>query len=150
MMKSSVLAVTAIMLGAGLTGCATVTRGTDTKFSVLTTPTGAAVTTSTGFSCSPTPCGMKMPRKDSFDVTITRAGYAPATQHIRSSVGGGGAAGMAGNILLGGVIGMAVDGSNGAMNDLSPNPLILTLAPLSPAGAPATASQSPIATPSPD
>jgi hypothetical protein len=34
---------------------------------------------------------------------------------------------MAGNLLLGGIIGMAVDGTNGSMNDLTPNPMDVKL-----------------------
>ncbi len=34
---------------------------------------------------------------------------------------------MAGNIVAGGVIGMVVDGTSGAMNDLLPNPMDVTL-----------------------
>jgi hypothetical protein len=126
-MKSIVFGASAIVLAAGLTGCATVTRGTTTTFNVTSTPPGAAVKTSTGFSCPSTPCGMKVPRKNEFDVTVSKAGYVSKTQHVRSAVAGGGAAGMAGNLLLGGVIGMAVDGTNGSMNDLTPNPMNVSL-----------------------
>jgi hypothetical protein len=34
---------------------------------------------------------------------------------------------MAGNVILGGVIGAVADASSGAMNDLVPNPLNVTL-----------------------
>jgi hypothetical protein len=34
---------------------------------------------------------------------------------------------MAGNVIFGGVIGAVVDGSSGAMNDLTPNPLVVIL-----------------------
>jgi len=141
-MKVLVYIASSLALASSLGGCATVTRGTTTQFNVTSTPPGAAVTTSTGFSCSPTPCGMKVPRKDGFDVTVTKTGYTPKTLHVRSVVAGGGAAGMAGNIILGGVIGMAVDGTDGAMNDLTPNPLDITLEPEAAAqAAPAPASQ---------
>ena len=40
---------------------------------------------------------------------------------------------MAGNILFGGLIGAAVDAGSGAMYDLKPNPVEVTLMPL-PAG----------------
>jgi hypothetical protein len=95
------------------------------------------VKTSTGFTCGPTPCQIKLPRKTPFDATITLTGYEPQTVHVRSEVGGGGAAGMAGNVIAGGLIGMAVDGSDGAMNDLKPNPLTITLQPVTTSAAPA-------------
>lgn len=131
-MKLTTAATAAVLLAVGLSGCATVTRGTSTKFNVQTTPPGAGVKTSTGFTCSPTPCGIKMPRKDAFEVTVSKEGFIPVTQHVRSVVGGGGAAGMAGNVIAGGVIGMVVDGSDGAMNDLVPNPMVVNLVPLPP------------------
>ncbi len=37
---------------------------------------------------------------------------------------------MAGNILFGGLIGVAVDSSTGATNDLVPNPIEVKLAPI--------------------
>lgn len=128
-MKSFIYAAAALGLAASVGGCATVTRGTTTKFTVTSTPPGAAVKTSTGFTCAATPCSMKMPRKESFDVTATLDGYAAKTLHVRSGVAGAGAAGMAGNLVLGGVIGMAVDGTSGAMDDLTPNPLHFDLGP---------------------
>jgi hypothetical protein len=120
-------ALLCVLLAGAASGCATVTRGTTEQFRVTSTPPGASVKTSTGFSCDATPCSMKMPRKAEFDVTVSKVGYASKTQHVRSVVGGGGAAGMAGNVVLGGVIGMVVDGSDGSMNDLKPNPLDVKL-----------------------
>jgi hypothetical protein len=148
-MKVLAYIASTVALAAGLGGCATVTRGTTTQFTVTSTPPGAAVKTSAGFSCAPTPCSMKLPRKSAFDVTVSKTGYLPKTQHVRSAVAGGGAAGMAGNLLLGGVIGMAVDGTDGSMNNLTPNPLDVTLEPEATAQAtPVPATQT--ASPAPD
>ena len=149
-MKTLAFAVSATVLVAGLGGCATVTRGTTTQFKVSSTPPGAAVTTSNGFACDATPCSIKVPRKDSFDVTVTKTGYAAKTLHVRSAVAAGGMAGMVGNAVLGGFIGMAVDGTNGSMNDLTPNPMDVTLdsASTSPADAP-PAPAAPMAAPEP-
>ena len=76
-MRAIVYVAAAVGLAASLGGCATVTRGTTTDFSVSSTPPGAAVKTSMGFSCDATPCSMKMPRKNEFDVTSPKAGYRP-------------------------------------------------------------------------
>ena len=57
------------------------------------------------------------------------AGYKPQTVTVHTEVSGGGAVGMAGNVVLGGVLGMAVDASDGSMNDFKPNPLKVTLDP---------------------
>ena len=128
-MKAIIYAASVLAFAASLGGCATVTRGTTTQFTVNSTPPGAAVKTSTGFSCAATPCSMKMPRKTAFDVTLTKAGFATQTVHITSAVAGGGAAGFAGNLVAGSIVGMIVDGSSGAMDDLTPNPLAVTLNP---------------------
>lgn len=120
-----------------LSACATVTRGTSQQFTVESTPPGASVNTTSGFSCVATPCTFRMPRKDSFSVTVSMAGYAPQTHQIQSGLSGGGGAAMAGNVLIGGVIGIGVDAASGALNDLTPNPLIVTL--LTPAQAAAEA-----------
>lgn len=112
-----------------LGACATVTRGSSDTWSVNTTPSGAAVKTSNQFSCDSTPCTFKMSRKAEFDVTITKGGYKTWTGHVTHHISGAGGAGMAGNVVLGGVIGAVVDASTGAMNDLVPNPLNVTLEP---------------------
>ena len=117
-----------VALGASLCGCATIVRGTTTDFKVTSTPPGASVKTSTGFSCSPTPCTIrKMIRKEAFDATVTLAGYKPKTAHVQSLVESGGAAGAVGNAVVGGVVGIAVDATDGAMDDLVPNPLHVDL-----------------------
>lgn len=118
-----------LLLGAAFSvaGCATITRGTKDVFVVETDPVGASVTTSNGFSCNATPCSIKMPRKSDFEVTITKAGYKTWTGHVTNKVAGGGGAAMAGNVLVGGIIGAVVDGNNGSMLDLVPNPLVVKL-----------------------
>ncbi|MGZ3403381.1 MAG: PEGA domain-containing protein [Phenylobacterium sp.] len=92
-----------------------------------TEPSGAAVRTTNQFACDATPCTFKMARKSEFDVTITKPGYKPWTGHVTHHVSGAGGAGMAGNVLLGGIIGAGVDAYSGAMNDLVPNPLTVKL-----------------------
>lgn len=112
-----------------LTACATMTRGTTQEFKVESTPPGASVTTSNGFTCPSTPCTFRMARKSGFTVTIAKDGYVEQTHPVESSMSGGGGAALAGNLLVGGIIGAGVDASSGALNDLRPNPLIVTLEP---------------------
>ena len=85
-----------------------------------------------------------MSRKDAFRITVSKDGYVAQTHDITSSVSGAGGTAMAGNILIGGIIGGAIDATSGAMNDLKPNPLIVTLR--TPAEE-AAAAQAPVATP---
>lgn len=70
---------------------------------------------------------MTLPRKSEFDVTITKAGYKEWKGHVTHQISGAGSAGMAGNVILGGLIGVGVDAYSGAMNNIVPNPLNVTL-----------------------
>lgn len=110
-------------------GCATVTRGTTEAFVVETEPAGASVTLSTGERCK-SPCTLTKKRKDSFMVTIELDGYETVQTQVQSQVAGGGAAGMAGNVIVGGIIGMGVDAASGATKELVPNPLRVKLVPV--------------------
>ena len=111
-----------------LSACATITRGTSQKFAVESTPSEAEVTLSTGQQCV-TPCKLKLKRKPGFTAVVAKKGYKSQTLTVDSKLGGGGAMAGAGHILVGGVIGGIVDGTNGSMNNLTPNPLRVTLIP---------------------
>lgn len=80
-----------------LSGCATITRGSSESFVIETTPAGANVTLSNGLSCM-TPCSLKVKRRPLLQVTIEKSGYKTIRTTVTSSVQGGGAAGMAGNV----------------------------------------------------
>lgn len=161
----------ALVMGAAATGCATVTRGTAQDFTVETTPSGAYITTSNGFECAASPCTFRMQRKNGFTVTAALEGYHTAEATVTSQFSSAGGAGMAGNVLVGGLIGVGIDATSGAMNDLRPNPLHITLeeeveevaatvsmatetppaveaAPADPAAAPAEETAAPAPTPS--
>jgi PEGA domain len=122
-----------------LSACATVTRGTDEAFTVDTVPGGATVHTSNGYSCDQTPCVWRIRRNADFEVTISKPGYKTVTTGVSHTTSGAGAAGLAGNVLIGGVIGIGVDAVTGASQDLKPNPLHVVLeadAPMAPPPAP--------------
>lgn len=126
------LARVAVVLSAGasLAACATVTRGSKDAWVVNSEPSGAKVETSNGHQCPATPCAIKMSRKAEFTATITKAGYKPATVNVTHKTANAGAAGVAGNVLLGGVIGLGVDMATGASQDLVPNPVTVKLEPM--------------------
>ena len=126
------------LLGASLfavSACATVTKGTDDDVKFVSSPDGAKVTAEdiTGkeeiVSCV-TPCDLALNRKWTYNILFEKEGYEPTKARLEPKFSGDGAAGMAGNVLLGGVVGAAVDASTGAMNDLKPNPLSVVLTPL--------------------
>jgi hypothetical protein len=119
-MRSTLLILT---LAALSTGCATITRGTTEAFGIETTPANADARLSNGLHCT-TPCSLKVKRRGDFVVTITKEGYETVNASITSSVDGGGAAGMAGNVILGGLIGAGVDAGTGAMHAHKPNAVL--------------------------
>jgi hypothetical protein len=125
--RFGVRALTLVGVALCLPACATITRGSSQEFTVESTPPGARVSTSNGFQCDSTPCTFRMPRKDEFRATVSMDGYVTQEHQVSSGISGGGAAGLAGNVVFGGIIGGVVDASSGAMNDLTPNPLVVIL-----------------------
>ncbi|RMF95785.1 MAG: PEGA domain-containing protein [Gammaproteobacteria bacterium] len=111
-----------------LAACATMTRSTEESFVIETEPPGARVKASTGWQCV-TPCEVQLKRRSDFVLLIEKPGYEPVTQTIKSSIDGAGEAGLAGNVLLGGLVGAVVDSGSGAMHSHHPNPLRLVLTP---------------------
>ncbi|WP_271077357.1 hypothetical protein [Aurantiacibacter sp. MUD61] len=107
-----------------LSGCATVLNGTNQPVEFESEPTGATIETLAGQTCT-TPCAFEMRRGSDSMVTFTAAGYEPVTIYIQSRTGGS----VAGNLLAGGIIGGVVDASNGASNNLYPDPVFIRMAP---------------------
>ena len=121
-------AIVAALLTLGLSGCATITRGTTQTWTVESDPVGAEVVLSSGERCK-TPCSLKKKRKHNFTVDITKEGYEPVRTEVLSSMSGAGGTALAGNVLVGGLIGIGVDAGSGATKDLRPNPLVVKLVP---------------------
>lgn len=118
LMKKLSLVILAVSLGA----CSTVTRGTTSKVIFESYPTGAYVSTSAGHACE-TPCVIEIPRKTEFVTKFSKEGYADTSVAVQTRVAGAGAAGFAGNILIGGVVGMGVDAATGSTLEHYPNPV---------------------------
>ena len=115
-------------------GCASVTRGTTENISISSTPAGATADVSgldVPTSCV-TPCVVVAKRSADITVTVNKEGYEPQVIPLTKEVPPTGAAGFAGNLLLGGVVGMGVDAVTGAAVDHKPNPVIVTLQPVAP------------------
>ncbi|HSH12231.1 MAG TPA: PEGA domain-containing protein [Desulfurivibrionaceae bacterium] len=111
------------------TGCATLTRGTTEAYQVVSDPSGALVTLSTGETCT-TPCVIDKKRDESFLVTIEKAGYEPYSIQVNSESCDQGRLAMAGNLLLiGSLIWASVDSLSGATQSLTPNPCEAKLVP---------------------
>lgn len=136
MKKLSMIAPLMLALaGLFFSGCATVTRGTKDTLVVESDPAGADVRLSTG-QVGKTPTSFKLSRGDSLTVTISKEGYETVNVNVTPQIVGAGAAGMAGNVLVGGLIGAGVDAWSGAMKDLKPNPVRVTMVKLASAEPP--------------
>jgi len=143
------LAVAALVLPC--IGCASITRGTTENISISSTPSGATAELSgldNPTSCV-TPCVVVVKRSADITVTINKEGYEPQVIPLTKEIPGSGAAGFAGNVLLGGLVGMGVDAATGAAQDHKPNPVIVTMNPVAPAPQPRGAKPRPSTRPPP-
>jgi hypothetical protein len=129
MVRVVFVAAAAGLLAGCLGGCASITRGTTDQIQILSEPPGANVQTSLGHACL-TPCILTIPRKDTFNVSFSKPGFHPVQFEVVKRVPPEGAAGFAGNILIGGVVGMVADAATGAAFDHCPKPVSVRLTPL--------------------
>ena len=130
----------ALLLAALSGGCATVTRGTTDTIGFDSQPSQAEVRISTGLGCV-TPCSLTVKRNEEFIATFSKPGYQSQQVEVKTQVAGAGAAGVAGNVLIGGVVGIGVDAITGAALEHTPNPVSVVLEPLK-RGTPPAASRS--------
>ena len=121
--SSALMATAALLLG---TGCATITRSPSQTWSVETTPIGATASLSNGERCE-TPCTLKLRRKYPFALELCKPGFARVETTVQSGMSGAGGTALAGNVLIGGLIGAGIDAGTGAMKDLKPNPMVVVL-----------------------
>ncbi|MCW5620976.1 MAG: hypothetical protein KIS79_07725, partial [Burkholderiales bacterium] len=124
-----VIALTALIAVSLVSGCATVTRGASQTLTVQTAPEGAACTLERSGkvigAVNPTPGSVKVGkgRKD-IAVSCEKTGYLKSNDNLSPTF----QAMTAGNILIGGLIGVAVDAASGAMNQY-PSALDVTMIP---------------------
>ena len=123
----------AAAIAAPCVGCASVTRGTTENISISSTPAGATAELSglDNPTACVTPCVVVAKRSADITVTVSKEGYEPQVIPLTKEIPGSGAAGFAGNVLVGGLIGMG-DAATGAAQDHKPNPVIVTLQPIRP------------------
>lgn len=106
-----------------LTACASIIHGSSQDIGISSSPTGAKVVVDSQPSAT-TPYVANLSRKDNHIVKLSMDGYAPAELTLTRSVSGW----VWGNIVFGGVIGLAVDAMTGGLYKLSPDQLQATLA----------------------
>ena len=107
--------------------CATSQQGTEQMVIFSSIPNGATVKTSHGFSCSITPCKIKLPRNKSFKATISKPGFTTEVVKVDSLPSGAGAVGAVGSALIGGVLVTGYDVYKGGVFELSPNEVSVKL-----------------------
>jgi len=115
----------ALVMGIGLAilvGCATIMHGTSQNIGISSTPTGALVSVDNK-RYGKTPLVTKLSRKDNHIIKIEMNGYQPFESTITRSVSGW----VWGNIVFGGLIGLAVDAISGGLYKLSPEQVAGTL-----------------------
>jgi hypothetical protein len=101
-----------------LAGCASISHGTTQQIAVTTEPPGATCTLSRQAlsiaTIAETP-GMALVQRDKRDIlaSCSKPGYQTAIRTLHSGV----ADSSFGNILAGGLIGVAIDSANGADNE---------------------------------
>lgn len=119
-----------VVLLAILAGCATAKRGPTETFEVRSTPTGAQVSSTSGWECT-TPCSVRIPRRGDFVVTVRKDGYATGTFTIKSVPIQSGKKGLKDRVVLvdTGYVGRAADWASGANREHRPNPLEVALQP---------------------
>ena len=105
-----------------LASCASIIHGTQQDIGISSSPTGAAVTIDSA-THGTTPIVAKLTRKDNHIVRIELAGYQPYETTVTHSVSGW----VWGNIVFGGLIGLAVDAISGGLYKLTPEQVSATL-----------------------
>jgi hypothetical protein len=119
-----------LFLIASLSGCASVIKTGSQSVSVKSVPTGADVTTSNGKK-GVTPFVFRASRKENCRLTVSKSGYHPMNVILRSGPSITGKIASAGNGLVGGLVGVAIDQATGATLELEPDPVLVRLSPLS-------------------
>ncbi|KZK80419.1 hypothetical protein PsAD13_04479 [Pseudovibrio sp. Ad13] len=109
-----------------LAGCGTVVRGTTEDIKIDVKPANAKITSTTAHTCVG-PCVINVPRSQKLTLKASAPGYQSQVIDVDTRVSGKGAAGMVGNVLIGGIIGIGVDTVTGASLDHYPNPVTFNL-----------------------
>lgn len=122
-MKTVLITVSFLLLA----GCAFIISKDSQDISVNSDPVGAKVTVATTGGVvvfeGTTPASVKLKRKNKYTVTVNMEGYLEKTIQIDQSINPM----VIGNLLCGGIPGLVVDGITGAMWNLEPEQIVITL-----------------------
>ena len=130
-MKITAIAALAVC-ALGLSGCATAMRGTSESIAVTTQPVeGAYCMLANGrgtWRVNATPANVRVSRsRKALRIVCTKPGYQDARLRVPSEF----EVWTLGNLLIGGLVGLTVDASDGAMNNY-PNVIFVPMQPVGP------------------
>jgi hypothetical protein len=108
-----------------LAGCASIMHGTSQDIGLSSNPTNAKVTVD-GQPHGNTPVVVKLARKDNHIVRMELDGYQPFEATLTRGTSGW----VWGNIVFGGVIGLAVDAMTGGLYKINENQVAGTMLPV--------------------
>lgn len=103
--------------------CATIMQGTSQEVSVASTPTGARVLVD-GNAVGTTPYVANLRRKDKHVIRVELEGYQPYEIALSRATSGW----VWGNLVFGGIPGLAIDAISGGLYKLKPEEINATLA----------------------
>lgn len=131
-MRGLFLSLSAVICVVTLSGCATMTRGTQEAYTVTTDPPGATVFFSSGETCT-TPCTVQKKHRDNFIVNIEKDGYETVSVEVTHKSSSSGNVARAGSfVMIGGLLWAGIDTITGATRELTPNPCEVKLVPQGP------------------
>jgi hypothetical protein len=102
----------------GLSACASIVHGTKQTISVRSAPSNALIELD-GHAVGKTPKTVKLSRKSDHELSLSLPGYKTETIHFDHEMSGW----FLGNLFFGGLIGIIIDASNGAMYHLTASEL---------------------------
>jgi len=105
------------------TGCATIMQGSHQNVGIASTPTGATIMVDNQ-QMGVTPATVRLTRKDNHVVRLQLAGYQPYEIPLARKTSGW----VWGNLVFGGIPGLAVDAITGGLYKLTPEDVNATLA----------------------
>ncbi len=125
-MVRSIAGALALACAAALcAGCATIVHGTTQRVQIDSTPSGADVAIDDSQRVI-TPSAVDLSRGSAHKLVFHKQGYQDTTETLTSGVSGW----ILGNLLAGGVVGMAIDASDGAGRKLSADRVNAALTPV--------------------
>ncbi len=116
-------------LALGLGGCATLDHGTLDEVAVVTDPPGASVVSSTGTICI-SPCAVSGLRRESFSVTISKAGYVTQTAGSEAKPDAAATAAASALTPTADALGRVIDVQDGSYYHHDPKAIVVKLDPV--------------------